>query len=390
MPITSTSLLICHSAGDTNASIEAARALPPHERIFIFSIGLVAKKMLSNTHLNSHISLIHADEILSGQRGDYEDGAFTPAQLQIIQDYLRSLKADRVLIGTPSKSHATTYLQIAEYFANDSTVVYRAILNDYLFEEPEHSYWLKLRLLAKAPTELLWLFNYCWLTPLPEVSNRIHRISPQLQTSIVGHTIFNQSIPVDVFHIREQLNLQPDEPFLLFSGSKVAHDDLELIQEIFSKMQSHAHQHVKMIIGLHPGMENIAVYLNQLSELITNSHLEGRVKYIISNAIFNNLGESSSNARDTIHANLSGNDVAKASNGVASVLPATLANQAYLDGLPVYIARDIEKAYLFSNYDNDLESFLSKVAHQEKSTLNIEGIPSDTIGEAVAQTGLRR
>lgn len=390
MLTTPVTLLICHSAGDTNALIETAQALPPEVNICILSIGSVAKKTLSNTHLNGNISLAHADDILSGQLGDYEDGAFTVAQLQILQDYFHTLKIDCVLIGTPSKSHATTYLQIAEHFANDPTVVYKAILNDYLFEEPGHSYWLKLRLLAESPTELLWLLNYCWLVPLPEVANRIHRISPQLETSIVGHTIFNHPATIDIAHIREQLNLQLDEPFLFFSGSKVARDDLELIQEIFTKMQNPAYQPMKMIIGLHPGMENIAAYLNQLSELITNSNLVNKVKYIVSNAILNSLGESVPNARDTIRANLSGNDAAKACNGVASVLPATLANQAYLDGLPVYIARDIEKAYLFSDYENNLESFLSKVARQEKITLNIEGIPEVSIGEAIAQTGLRR
>lgn len=389
MPTTPVTLLICHSMGDTNAILKAAQALPLETNIHILTLGSAAKNMLSNTRLSSNISLAHADDILSGQFSNYEDGAFTDAQLQILQDHFQSLKIDRVLIGTPSKAQATTYLQIAKYFSNNHAVVYKAILNDYLFEDTGHSYWLQLQLLAEAPTELLWLLDYCWLVPLPEVANRIHQISPELKTCIVGHTIFSGAPTVDITTIREQLRLQHDEPVLFFSGSKVANDDLELIQEIFSEMKKNMHHQVKMIVGLHPGMENISAYLNQLSDLITTNQLAGRVNYIVNDVILSRLGGSITHEHAAIRANVNGNDAAKVCTGVASVSPATLANQAYLDGLPVYIARDIDKAYLFSDYEENIESFLYKVSHQEKRTCHIEGVPHTSIGESIAQTGLR-
>jgi len=390
MPADRATLLVCHSTGDTNALLEVAKSLPPDEQIYMFSIGSAATKILTDATLRHNITVIHANNLLKNNQGDYEDSAFTAEQLQTLKDYFQSLPIDRVLIGTPSKSHATTYLQMGEYFSNNSAIVYKAIFNDYLFEEPEHSYWLKLRLLAESPQEYLWLFNYYWLAPILEVANRIQRISPVLKTSIVGHTIFTQTTTHNNVDIREKLTLAPDEPFICYSGSKIAEDDIELIQAIFSKMQDNSYQQIKMIIGLHPGMSNMLIYLNQLSQLITENNLIGRVKYIVNNAVSKNLGENIPNTRDAILANLGGNDIAKASNGVVSVLPATLANQAYLDGLPVYIARDIEKAYLFSHYENDLEKFFSHVASQEKKSIYIEGVPECPIGEAIIRTGLQR
>lgn len=378
-------LLVCHSAGDTNALIEAAQVLSQDKKVHILSIGAVAKKTLSNLSQNRNITLAHADEILVGYPNNYEEGEFTAEQLQLLKYYFESLDIERVVIGTPSKPYATTYLQIAEYFSSNPKILFKAILNDYLFEDPEHSYWLKCRLLAEQPATLLWLFNYYWLVPVSEVANRIHRISPQLKTSIVGHTIFHQISTINIPNIRGQLNFQTDESFLFFSGSKSENDDLELLQEIFTHMQSDAYPCTKIIIGLHPGMTDMLLYLKQLSSLIECYNLTGRVKYILSDTMLNSIGGVIINERDAIRANINGNDAAKASHGVASVLPATLANQAYLDNLPVYIARDIKKAYLFSGGQDSLEDFLSKVERRSENTQSNKDKQNIPIGDAIAR-----
>lgn len=135
-------------------------------------------------------------------------------------------------------------------------------------------------------------------------------------------------------------------------------------------------------------MENIEAYLIQLDRLIEEYSLIGQAHYILTDKILQRLEEVAGTCgKNGIQVDINGNDAASVSDGVASVIPASLANQAYLDGIPVHVRQDLGKAYLLSNCEADnLSAFFAKVTQKVKKDPVIDGLPDVPIGQAIART----
>jgi len=380
----SLTLMVSHSIGDTNTIVEAAKVVAVNEKVQILTIGKAAMRLL-NHPIGENITITHVEDIISPPFEHYDVDQFTEDQLVELQHYFSSLAISRVLIGTPSKPHAETFLQIAKLFANDNVVTHKAIFNDYLFHEPEHTYWLKLRLLAESNQEMVWLLNYQLLVPVLDVANKIPEAIPKANVTIVGHTIFSPMTKVP--EVRNQLKIQENESLLFVSGSKDQEKDLGLLREIFIKSQGQPQ--LKIVVGLHPGASDIANYLLQLNQLIKEHNLAQRVSYILTDNISRQLGDAAKTAAYYgIVANIDGNSATSVADGLASVMPASLANQAYLAGTPIYVKQDLDKTYLFSHSNTyHLSTFIIDVATKTSRTPYIAGgVPDVPVGEAIASS----
>jgi hypothetical protein len=342
-------LFVCHSVGDTNAIMAAAKAFlkkaPEDEALKFLLIGKAAEEKFRALPPGdlfndiARVELIYLSRIVGPDRAAaLENGELIPEELGLISAQLGEI--NKALIGTPSQNNCIVPFQVAGLLAD--RLEHGCIYNDYLFEEKAHAYW---GVVAKEDDR--WLKKYTWLLPLPGATELVHSLNPALRAESIGHPSIDSAItaPTDsalISRTRGELEIAEAQALLFISGTKDLDDDQALLWELYHAIASDAkYKNIVIRIGLHPGAPDLSSYVESLQAQIPEG-LRDRVKLVITPKVEGACAEGVIRRELCISKGISGDNAANAANAVACSVPATLVNSAALQGKPGFYLQDKE------------------------------------------------
>jgi hypothetical protein len=354
---TSTTLVVCHETGRTEALMAVVRALltKTNEKITFLMVGLAAKNYYDNLPASDSIktstTMVHLGSFFQDQLeiDEIEKNPLTPAQLNTIKtEFLDKITIAKVIIGAPSWLNAFAPFQIAEVIAPRLNPGDAYIYDGDFYKELNCVNWTVIE--RPEIQENDWRKTYTWLVPLPVAQELIERISPFLKkhVRIVGDPSIDIAInkiavsDAEKQKILKELNIQSTQVFLFLSGSKVVNDDAALLTKILDKKTSNSTQ---IRIAPHPGCLEIDTYIQTLLDLI-KTYDASNVKIVVGNDGLNPVNPSLLQNDKIINSNTKRSVLMWVADGLACAIPGTQATQAAIYGIPTYYDRENQISYL--------------------------------------------
>lgn len=363
-----TLLFVSHSAGDTDALIDTYRTMDhqSQQNAFFLALGAVARDKLTQ----ANIDFESLDDILgAGSVHSYENKPLTENDLETVNQHLKKKQVQKALIGTPSKQQAGAPFQIAEKLANQ--LEYGAIYNDYLFFDPDHEFFKQLS--KQKP----WQKRYEWLAPVNSARDRFKAHHPAIKAEVAGHRALDPVLRPSAItqeHCsdkRQQLTSNTDDTLIFISGTKDVEQDAALLNAMLEALNTKNYPSIQVRVGIHPGVGNLQDYMDRLIGCMEQyPEVKCQTQLIVSQPLADKkLADLEKYDASLIcRAQLNGDQAAQAADAVACSVPATLPNQAAVQGKPAYVHQDYE-SYLphdrlfFGN--SRLDTFFGKA--QEKN-----------------------
>jgi hypothetical protein len=374
------SLFVCHSTGDSNALIATAKELikkNSRHQIVFFIIGKAAIKQIEqlkeasflnlNVKANFVFHIIEDSLIAKSESAALTENDFESIKTDLIQ-LIKKYEITNALVGTPSLNHASLPFQMAEYLTNHFKEDHLLIYNDYLFKEKAHGYWNML--------DQDWAREITHLVPLPTAKNAITKINPFLRAEIVGHPAIDISLseaPVNKKEIREALAVDEKQALIFISGSKNFSQDKDLLTSLFPLLEQASKESsfdFELRLGIHPGIADAKAYITEILSLINGfPTISQHIKLLVNPTSMDQLTLAKESRDTLLPTSLCSDDISHAADGLVSTSPATLFNQAVLQGKPAYCHEADKVSYLPSERafqgKEKLPSFLFKLKKKE-------------------------
>ena len=261
----------------------------------------------------------------------------------ILSDYDHNYSS--VYIGIPSHQTAGAALQIALGLSAHSMPL--TIRHTYLHHDPKHWFeqfgMAEMGPLCTGKATSYTTFSFSTRAAM----NRFTKRFPKATAKVDGNPIFDMKADLHEIPDAKVLALEDDLPFVLVNGSKSAADDIRALDPLLEAVdKGHYGEKLNIRLGLHPDATGIAFAVvssflkKTLSRLGPWSH---RCKIILTDKVKELLASSANIDTSSplfVHANLSGNDMVRIADAVASFESASLVTQALCAGKPTYLANE--------------------------------------------------
>ncbi|OGT67677.1 MAG: hypothetical protein A3J38_09515 [Gammaproteobacteria bacterium RIFCSPHIGHO2_12_FULL_45_9] len=369
-------LCICHSTGDTQALLKTAQLLRNRgNEVLLLPIGEPAYRATA-----ADTGRITLPDII-----DTFPVTLTDTQEQAFHAWAATQDFSHALIGTPSLNHVQTAFQMAKVLTTLLAPQAVSIYNDYLYEEPAHTYWQSLRTSLQP-----WHHQVQWLTSLPAMQRALPE-TLQAHSQTVGHLNIDGATTspnlATVTETRQALAVPDTHQLLFISGSKNAAEDAALLEAVAQAIAANSTLPPLAIrLGLHPGTADLPGYVAAMNAVIDRHPcLQACTAWLLPYKLISQFREP---LPHHIHCEVSGEAATDAADYVASYGPYSLFHRAAFQRKPAF-SLDTERhsfAELSTAIVGDAERFLT--AHREplraatdlRSALNV---PETSVAEAM-------
>lgn len=346
---------IVSSNGDTDlalSTIKSIKQMGSHEYVLI-PLTKAAQQRISSSEFPSK----SLPEILHLNPELYPKEKCTPEQLEKIIEFLTNENIHYLYVGVPSVTSEIPF-QIAEASENIPIL----IAYEFMFKPEPHSLWNYLPILKKKS-------NIQWALPLAEAKADFG-IDDESKVHVTGHlSIDNAYSPKSapsktVEEIRTSLNVAENQSLAFVSSTtQPIPTDVKFLDCLLTELFNHPNMQVRL--GLHPGIEDLDAYLDEILA-IYKKHMavSHQFKIILPDNLIARfkapeLTINSPQLHDVfLRVNINGSEASFAAERIAQAVPGALLNQAVLEGKPSYSHSG--KPYLPNQYfSNNLHGFFS-------------------------------
>lgn len=391
------------SAGDTDLALSSIKAIETHGKheVLLIPLTKTAQDRIANFNSTLKTTKITLPELLTTENKTFPDGSCSKEQLDKLMNYLQKERVEQVYCGIPSISSNIPF-QIAA--ALEDIPVLMAY--EFMYKPDVHQLWEHLSTLKNRS-------NVRWALPLNHAVIDFGVVDKS-KLHIIGHLSIDNAFAAKpptaasdeelakilkakqdrTDKTKKSLQITEGKSFAFVSSTTqpVAIDStfLNCLLDVLPK-----HPNINVRLGLHPGIENLDVYLTELLAVYKKHHNEckSQFKIILTDSLFSKLKKPELTVNNPefeqvfICANVSGNEAAEAADRVAQAVPGALLNQGVLEGKPSYT--HFGKPYLPEKYfSSTIASFFAEKRQKARSKEEL-GLDKRTAPERCAEVLLR-
>lgn len=355
---------IVSSIGDTDLALNTIKSMEQkglHKSILI-SLTKTAQQRIDGFQLSPHVDKKSLPEILHLNPELYPEGKCTEEQLKEVIKFFTNENIHYLYVGVPSVNNAIPF-QIAEASENIPVLV----AYEFMFKPETHCLWNYVPALKMKS-------NIQWALPLTEAiadfgideKNKVHLTG---HLSIDNAYSLKSSPQKTAEEIKTTLQVTKNQSLAFVSSTtQPISTDTEFLDCLLTELSNHPNIQVRL--GLHPGIQDLDAYLNELL-VMYKKHMDVNNQFKI--ILPDNLIERFKRPELTINApqfqelflrvNINGTEASFAADRVAQAVSGALLNQAILEGKPSY--SHFGKPYLPNRYfSNTINGFFSGVRQQ--------------------------
>ncbi|KTD55769.1 hypothetical protein Lsan_3321 [Legionella santicrucis] len=361
---------IVSSIGDTDLALNTIKSMEQNSlhKSTLISLTKTAQQRIDGFKLSSHVDKKSLPEILHLNPDLYPEEKCTEEQLKKVTKFLTSENIHYLYIGVPSVSNEIPF-QIAE--ASDNIPV--LIAYEFMFKPETHCLWNYVPVLKMKS-------NIQWALPLTEAIADFG-VDEKSKVHLTGHLSIDNAYSLKsppqktAEEIKTTLQVIKNQSLAFISSTtQPISTDIKFLDCLLTELSNHPNIQVRL--GLHPGIQDLDTYLNELL-VIYKRHMDVSNQFKI--ILPDNLIERFKHPELTINApqfqelflrvNINGTEASFAADRVAQAVPGALLNQAVLEGKPSY--SHFGKPYLPNQYfSNNINGFFSGV--RQKPPLKTE------------------
>lgn len=343
-------VFVVSSIGDTDLALSTIKSMESKgaNQVLLIALTKTAQQRVGRFSSTLLIDKKTLPEILHLDPASFLEGHCDTEQLAQIVEYIKSQGIEHAYFGIPSVYNEIPF-QIAEALAD--IPVFMAY--EFMFKPESHCLWEYLpKLKPKA--------NVQWALPLTEAAEDF---GSDARTHIVGHISIDNAYSAKSVaaktqeELREHLQVAPSQSFAFVSSTtQPAEIDATFLDCLLAALPGHPH--VQIRLGLHPGIQNLDVYLATILSVYTKyPDAAKQFKIILPEDLLTRfktpeLSIDNPLFRDVfLRANITGAEASSAADRVAQAVPGALLNQAVLEGKPAFAF--LGKPYLPRRYFAD-------------------------------------
>lgn len=375
--------LFVSGVGDTKLALETIQSMEKKagdQECFIISLTQAAQQVVHRFTSTLPLNKTTLNEILNLDSEVFLNDLSTPEELEKIVAYIKHHQIDKAYFGIPSINNAVPF-QIAQ--ALDDISVLMAY--EFMFKPDSHFLWSYLPTLQNKS-------NVHWALPLENARDDFN-IDDE-KTHIVGHMSIDAAyfaknlLPNTLEEIKSELQVVSGQSLAFVSSTTQPIDtDTTFLECLLEELPNHPNVQVRL--GLHPGIQDLDHYLEQILSIYANHrNSEQQFKIILPDNLLSRLKAPDSLINNPLYrdvflkANITGSQASSAADRVAQAVPGALLNEAALEGKPVFAPSG--KPYLPRDYfSNTLSTFFSAVRHPSRTKEDLE-LDEKTAGERCA------
>lgn len=391
------------STGDTDLALSSIKAIAAHGKheILLIPLTKTAQDRIASFNSTLKTTKITLPELLADENKSFPDGFCSKEQLDKLMKYLQKEGVDQVYCGIPSISSDIPF-QIAA--ALEDIPVLMAY--EFMFKPDTHKLWDHLSTLKNRS-------NIRWALPLSQAAIDFGVVDKS-KLHIIGHLSIDNAFAAkpqaaasdeELAKVlkaeqdrsdktRKSLQIAGGKSFAFVSSTTqpVAVDGT-FLNCVLDELPKHPNMNVRL--GLHPGIENLDVYLTELLAVYKKHHNEckNQFKIILTDSLFAKLKKPELTITNPefehvfIRVNVSGNEAAEAADRVAQAVPGALLNQGVLEGKPAYT--HFGKAYLPEKYfSRSMVAFFTDKRQEARSKEEL-GLSKKTASECCSEILLK-
>lgn len=371
------------SLGDTDLALKTIKSIEQkgsHETILI-SLTQTAQLRIDNFQSSSLVTKISLPEILNDNVNTFPKKLETEAQLKNIIQYIQLQNINYTYLGVPSVNNEIPF-QIAKSLENIPVLM----AYEFMFKPESHCLWNQVQ-------ELKTQQNVQWALPLADAVDDFD-IDDKRKIHITGHISidnvysFQSDSSKSSEEIRRGLQVPIDQSLAFVSSTTQPIEiDVTFLDCLLSELPQHPN--VQLRLGLHPGIQDLEAYVNEILSIykkhVDTHHL---FKIILPNDLLRRFKTPELSINDPLLqeafliVNINGSEASFAADRVAQAVPGALLNQAVLEGKPSYSHSG--KPYLPTQYfANNIATFFSS----ERKSLRMKqdlGLDTKTAPERYA------
>ncbi|MBA2657649.1 MAG: hypothetical protein H0U70_11830 [Tatlockia sp.] len=374
------------SIGDTDLALKTINALEHdvRQKTVLISLTKAAEQRVDSFQSSSLVNKISLFEILQSNSDSFYEGLLTKQQINRVGQYIQNKQIDYSYFGVPSVNNEIPF-QLAESLNIPVLMAY-----EFMFKPDNHCLWNHVSSLGQKS-------NVKWAIPLHTAKEDFQ--VPDDRLFVTGHlSIDNAYIPSSGStkspkELKETLRVSPDKSLAFISSTtQPVEIDSGFLDCLLIELKKHPNMQVRL--GLHPGIQNLDVYLTEILTIYRkHPEITDQFKIILPDSIVARIKvpELTINApvyqNAFLRVNITGNEAASAADRIAQAVPGALLNQAVLEGKPTY--SHLGKPYLPRQYfTNTLASFFT--AEPQPARLKEDlGLDKKTAPEKYADLILR-
>ncbi len=373
-------LAICHSAGDTQPILSAAKILADRDvHTSILVIGQAAKDQITQalktfTKNQLNISLVDIDKLCEEKPIENKLLSLSDKQLESLTQDLQKSAFDGLLVGTPSYILVDQQSQIPKQILEKlAPHLPSAVFSDYAFYDPLHTLskdkWFSLADKFLVPfKKAIGVFKAD-----PDKTEVVGHPAIDNMKTKYAHWLKDEKVILDTIHQKmNQIDLDSSQPFVFVAGGKAG--DESLIESLAIACQQVPN--LKIYIGVHPAAEQ--TYIEQLQEIIDSNKMRHALKILPKGKIDTDEMVYLSNAVMSISSTVS------ASSAACSKLAAYFQENKERTDLSVpYILDDFDNARFYNN-KAELVTFLKDAAEKSRKIKADSVVVEITAAEKIA------
>ncbi|KTD22695.1 Uncharacterised protein [Legionella lansingensis] len=372
------------SVGDSDLALKTIKSLEhkgDNHETFIISLTKTAQQRVEVFQSPSTVIKTTLPEILQSDKDLFPEGVCTENQLEKVELYIHSQQIDYAYFGVPSISNEIPF-QLAERLNIPVLMAY-----EFMFKPETHCLWKHVPILQQKS-------NVQWALPLAD-AHEDFQIDDKSKIHITGHLSIDNAYAISPSstrkpeEIKDILNVPTGKSLAFVSSTtQPVEIDAGFLDCLLTELKHHPNMEVRL--GLHPGIQNMDVYLAEILaiykkhpdvveqfKIILPDNLVSRVKQpelTINAPMFQNA---------FLRVNVTGSEAASAASRIAQAVPGALLNQAVLEGKPAY--SHLGKPYLPRQYfSNSISSFFAAAPNPPRSKEDL-GLDEKTTPERYAE-----
>lgn len=345
------------SVGDTDLALKTIQAIEhngQHETVII-SLTKSAQQRVEAFQSSSLIAKIALPGILQLNSESFPESMLNEQQLDTMGQYIQGQKIDYAYVGVPSINNEIPF-QLAKSLDIPSLMAY-----EFMFKPDNHCLWKHVPTLNKKS-------NIKWALPLVTAKEDFQ--VPNENLYITGHLSIDNAYSATLAgskgpkEVKAALQMSPDKSLVFMSSTtQPVQIDAEFLDCLLTELKEHPNMQV--CLGLHPGIQNFDVYLQEILAIYRkHPEIATQFKIILPDNLVARIKAPELTINEPmcqnafLRVNVTGSEVASAADRVTQAVPGALLNQAVLEGKPTY--SHLGKPYLPRQYfSNTIASFFT-------------------------------
>lgn len=370
------------SVGDTDLALKTIDALENNGQLetVLISLTKAAQQRVESFQSSTLVSKIALPDILQSNSDFFPEGELIKEQLGMIDQYLQNQQIDYTYLGIPSINSEIPF-QLAESLEIPVLMAY-----EFMFKPDNHCLWKHVPSLSAKP-------NVRWALPLATAKEDFH--VPDDSLFVTGHLSIDNAYSSNTSNIkkpqevRELLQVSPDQSLAFISSTtQPVETDSGFLDCLLTELKNHPNMQVRL--GLHPGIQNLDVYLNGILGIYRkHPEITAQFKIILPDNLVGRIKEPKLTINDPIYqkiflkVNVTGSEAAATADRVTQAVPGALLNQAVLEGKPTY--SHLGKPYLPRQYfSKTIASFFTAECQSPRSKEDL-GLDEKTAPQKYAE-----